>query len=85
MNCFYYFEKERPTRLIKNIFDEKKNSGIKYVSWDYSCDEEYLEKTNYGKIVKYSSLPPVPPQNRLIPSVLFITLGWKQKDSKIAN
>ena len=43
---------------------------IKYVLWEYSCDEEYLEEFNKGKIIKYFLLLAVLPQNRLDPSNL---------------
>ena len=42
---------------------------IKSVSWEYSCDEEYLEEFNKGKISKYCLLLAVLPQNRLDPDI----------------
>ena len=32
------------------------NRWIKSNTWEYNCDEEYLEELNKGKILKYSSL-----------------------------
>ena len=40
---------------------------IKSVSWEYSCDEEYLEEFDKGKILKYSLLLAALPWNLLDP------------------
>ena len=45
---------------------------IKSVSWEYSCDEEYLEEFNKGKILKYPSLLAALTRNRLDPIFLQI-------------
>ena len=55
------------------IYDVKQ-IWIKYVSWEYSCDEEYLEEFNKQKILKYSLLLDVLPQNRLEPQNLDLYL-----------
>ena len=45
---------------------------IKSVSWEYSCNDEYLEE--FGKIIKYSLLLAVFPRNRLDPIMVRIIL-----------
>ena len=40
---------------------------IKSVSWEYSCDEEYLEEFDQEKFLTYSLLLAVLPRNRLDP------------------
>ena len=47
---------------------------IKSVSCEYRCDDEYFEEFNKGKILKYSLILVVLPQNRLDPIIFgFIT------------
>ena len=51
-----------------NLFIERlswKKSWILFVSWEYSCYEEYLEEFIKGKMLKYSLLQVVLPRNRL--------------------
>ena len=40
---------------------------IKSVSWEYSCDQEYFEEFNTGKLLKYSLPIAVLPGHRLDP------------------
>ena len=45
--------------------------GIKSVSWEYSCDEEYVEDFDTGNILKYSLSLAVLTRNRLDPISVF--------------
>ena len=44
--------------------------GIESVSWEYSCNVEYLKEFDKGKIRKYSLLLAVLPRNRVDPKSL---------------
>ena len=54
----------------KTLKTDSKTCGIKSVSWEYSCDGEYLEEFNKGKILKDSFLLAVLSWNRLDLSLL---------------
>ena len=49
---------------------KRKGDWIKSVSLEYSCDEEYFEEFDKGKMLKYSLLVAVLPQNRLDPKCI---------------
>ena len=51
---------------------------IKSVPWEYSCDEEYLEKINKGNKLEYSLLQAILPQRRLSPGGLYLSKSSKQ-------
>ena len=42
-----------------------KEKRIKPISWEYSCDDKYMEEFKKGKILKYSSFLAVLQGNRL--------------------
>ena len=46
------------------------DNWIKSVSWEYSCDDEYLEEFDKGKVLEYSLLLATLPRNRLDPDNL---------------
>ena len=73
-SIFCYIPKQRAKKgSRKNVLyygEIQENIGIKSISWDYSWHEEYLEELNVGKILEYSLLLAVLPQNKLDPNIV---------------
>ena len=50
-------------------------TGLKSVSWEYSCDEEFFKESNKRKFLKYSLLLAVLSRNRHDPISVYICLS----------